>query len=225
MQILHDGQIDKAAFKQLLLRQRISRERFKSPLTPRQTTDALTAAFEAEIEYRRNTPQLTPEAVARVEEAALWLCGDGSAGLMLLGTVGSGKTTLMRAVAALVNCFKPKDFYGQPTALTLVTATDLARIARDDYKKFRELCQRPMLGLDDLGQEPAEILDYGNSATPAIELLSRRYDDQLFTLCTSNLGKSGEHSVRSRYGDRTADRLNEMMHTISFGGKSYRKSQ
>ena len=68
-----------------------------------------------------------------------------------------------------------------------------------------------MLGIDDLGTEPSEVLDYGNVYTPVIDLLTKRYEEQLFTVITTNLTPQ---QIREHYGDRIADRLNEMVKKI-----------
>ena len=39
-----------------------------------------------------------------------------------------------------------------------------------------------VLGLDDLGTEQSEVLDYGNVYTPAIDPKIKRYEEQLFTI-------------------------------------------
>ena len=44
-----------------------------------------------------------------------------------------------------------------------------------------------VLGLDDLGTEQSEVLDYGNVYTPVIDLLTKRYVEQFFTIITTNL--------------------------------------
>ena len=44
-----------------------------------------------------------------------------------------------------------------------------------------------VLGFDDLGTEPSEVSDYGNVYTPVIDLLTKRYEEQLFTIITTNL--------------------------------------
>lgn len=141
---------------------------------------------------------------------------------MLLGMPGNGKTTLMRAIVSLINLYDLKSPYGDPVAVRSIAATELARINRDDYPRFKKLCNEPMLAIDDLGQEPSEILDYGNVATPAVDLLCHRYNEQLFTLVTTNLAKQGQRSIRATYGDRIADRFNEMMDFIVFNEPSYR---
>ena len=76
-----------------------------------------------------------------------------------------------------------------------------------------------MPAIDDAGIEPLEVMEYGNTVSPMVELLTRRYDEQLFTLLTPNLTPEG---IRKRYGDRIADRLSEMAVVIPFKNPSYR---
>ena len=76
-----------------------------------------------------------------------------------------------------------------------------------------------MLGIDDLGTEPQEVMDFGNVVTPVIDLLTKRYDEQLFTIITTNLTPK---QIRKHYGDRIADRLNEMVEKIVFNNGTYR---
>ena len=75
------------------------------------------------------------------------------------------------------------------------------------------------LGIDDIGTEPAEVQDYGNFIYPIKELLAMRYDAQLFTVFTTNLEPK---EIRQRYGDRIADRLNEMMTKVVYRNPTYR---
>ena len=77
-----------------------------------------------------------------------------------------------------------------------------------------------MLAIDDLGTEPVEVLDYGNVLYPIVDLLTRRYDRQLFTVITTNLTSE---EIRAKYGERIADRLNEMMTKIVFRDSSFRR--
>ena len=76
-----------------------------------------------------------------------------------------------------------------------------------------------MLAIEDMGREPAEILEFGNTASPVIDLLEYRYDNQLFTFITTNLTPA---QIREKYGNRIADRFNEMMETIVFKNGTYR---
>jgi DNA replication protein DnaC len=77
-----------------------------------------------------------------------------------------------------------------------------------------------MLAIDDLGIEPVEVMDFGNVLCPVVDLLTKRYDMQLFTIITTNLTPS---EIREKYGDRIADRMNEMMVKIIFNNDTYRK--
>ena len=58
-----------------------------------------------------------------------------------------------------------------------------------------------------------------NIITPIIDLLTKRYEAQLFTIVTTNLDPK---DIRKRYGDRIADRLNEMMEKIVYRNPTYR---
>ena len=51
-------------------------------------------------------------------------------------------------------------------------------------------------------------------------MLYYRYDNQLFTIITSNL--IGDEDIEKRYGERIADRFIEMFDLIGFENKSYR---
>lgn len=222
-------QIDIAALKQQLRLRKTTKGLFRLPLTESQTYQALMAAVQVEVEYRGMTYEPSAELVDYVTKAAKWLYDGNKFGLMLLGQPGNGKTTLMRAICSLLNYFEVKDPYGERVHIRTVSATELARINRDNYEVFKKICNEPMLAIDDLGQEPNEILDYGNVATPAVDLLCHRYNEQLFTIVTTNLGKRSDDpakkssTLRGRYGDRIADRFNEMMSFIVFKNKSYRR--
>ena len=76
-----------------------------------------------------------------------------------------------------------------------------------------------MLAIDDLGTEPLEIQDYGNIMSPMVDLLTRRYDKQLFAIVTTNLMPK---EIRPKYGVRIGDRFNEMMVKIQFENDTYR---
>lgn len=63
----------------------------------------------------------------------------------------------------------------------------IAQFRKNDYNRFLYLTQTDLLGIDDLGTEPAEVQDCGNIMYPIKELLTMRYDAQLFTVFTTNL--------------------------------------
>ena len=57
-----------------------------------------------------------------------------------------------------------------------------------------------VLGLDDLGTEPSEVLDYGNVYTPVIDLLTKRYEEQLSPLSRPTSHRN-VHQLDSKYNN------------------------
>lgn len=203
-----------------LLQRKITRERFSLPYTDEQVKDMLTASVMAEVAHRHQQYRASPEMDSYIEKAALWLKNQETFGLLMCGVPGNGKTTLMRAIQNLINILDLKDeYYNQSLALTIIDAREIARLNKDDYNTFKAYRNKPMLAIDDLGLEPTEVLDYGNILSPVIDLLSYRYNEQLFTIITTNLKPQ---EIREKYRDRIADRFNEMMTKIIFKNATYR---
>ena len=210
-------------FKQLLLSQKHTTHRFRLPLTFPQAIDALNAAYIAEVEYRQRKYIPDCDTVAHIQHAARWLTEPcPKFGMLLCGQCGNGKSTLVRAIRSLVQLLYSASSYDDQRYLRIVDAKEVVATAKADYRQFTDLCKTDMLAIDDLGIEPSEVLDYGNVLNPAIDLLTRRYNDQLFTLVTTNLTPQ---QIREHYGDRIADRFNEMMSRIVFNNPSYRNAQ
>jgi DNA replication protein DnaC len=76
-----------------------------------------------------------------------------------------------------------------------------------------------MMAVEDMGREPVEVMDYGNVTNPVIDLMEYRYNEQLFTVITTNLSP---RQIAEKYGKRLADRFNEMFRKIIFKNGSYR---
>ena len=221
LQIDKDNKINAEALKSMLLRQGIIRPRFRMPYTEEQVRDMLAASMEIEVYSRHQSYRQSQMMDGYIAHAAKWLTAQSSKfGLMLCGLTGNGKTTLTKAIISLVRLCNIKDEYsGDVWSCRFEDAKDLMRVYRDKYENFKHIRSRPMLAIDDLGCEPAEVLDYGTATTPIIDLLCYRYSEQLFTIVTTNLtGKQ----IREKYGDRIADRFNEMMDVIIFENGSYR---
>ena len=84
-----------------------------------------------------------------------------------------------------------------------------------------------MLAIDDVGEEPAEVISFGMVYTPIRDLLEERYSRQKLTIITTNLveNKSKEiFQISSHYGERVVDRIREMMKILTFRNASYRDS-
>lgn len=148
-------------------------------------------------------------------------------GILLCGNCGNGKTTTLNAFASVSKYLEDR-FRRQcmtngkwPETINIekTTARRLSQIAKDENamneaKKVHVLC------IDDIGLEPTEVLDYGNAINPVIEIMEQRYQRQLFTFVTTNLTPP---QIREKYGDRIADRFNEMMRCIVYKNPTFRK--
>ena len=199
-----------------------TRERFRLPFSKDDTVRVLLAAVKAEVERRNKTFVMSNALLTQTEQIAEWLTGDHSKfGLMLCGGCGNGKTTFVKTFQQILNKFEIKvdDDYSERYSIRIVNARDLARVCKEDYDEWRSLCYKHMLAIDDFGTEPLEVMNYGNVLYPITDLLTRRYDRHLYTILTTNLTPQ---EIRPRYGDRIADRLNEMMGKVIFANSTYR---
>lgn len=186
----------------------------------KQATDILLAAYQAEVEYRHRRfieDDETKNNIGRL--AAFLIRDDAKFGVMLCGVPGNGKTTLLYAFQSAMNWMSGAGFFGQERkGIRIVDAKEIAAYARDP-KGFHELRSAPMIGIEDMGREPTEVLDYGNVINPVVDMIEYRYNMQLFTFITTNLTKA---QIREKYGNRIADRFNEMLEVIIFKNETYR---
>ena len=184
------------------------------------------AAVQAEIELRRRTYEDVPELHEQIKKIAeLFTSPTYKFGIMLCGGVGNGKSTMMKALQSLLIQLDIRITHNtsfETLGMKIISAKELGRQIRVDPKNSLRYQELTMLGIDDLGEEEATMMDYGNRVTPVIDLLSYRYDQMLFTMVTTNLTPK---QIRSTYGDRIADRFNEMMLIIPYETPSFRTPQ
>lgn len=156
----------------------------------------------------------------RLTKAAKWLCRECKPGLMLYGKIGSGKTTLARAIVQLIGVLYNSIYPDEKKYIYKVSSLDLGKdVTNED--KFGRIKREEMLFIDDVGIEPSTVKVYGNELSPMTEIIYSRYDSRKLTIVTSNL--RGDE-FRQRYGDRIGDRLLEMFDTIEFNQTlSYRR--
>ena len=207
--------------KSILLQRKIMKPRFRLPMSAEQAYDCLLAATMAEVEFRHRSFYENDDCKAQLRQMAQWLTSNSRKfGILLCGGCGNGKSTLLKAFQQLLNYLSIPNPDGQGNyGIQITDSKYVAHLAKTDYPSFMKLYQRDMLGIDDLGTEPQEVVDFGNVVTPAIDLLTKRYDEQLFTIITTNLTPQ---QIRKTYGDRIADRLNEMVKKIVFNNGTYR---
>ncbi len=206
--------------RQILLRSHPITTRFRLPMTKEQAADALRGAIMAEVARRHRSYVESAELMSQIEQMAQWLTSpQGKFCMLLCGTCGNGKTTFVKALQALLCMLELTDADNERCGFQIMDAKDIAWMCRDERPAWQKLCRRKMLAIDDLGTEPTEVQEYGNRMNPVIDLFYKRYDMQLFTIITTNLLPD---EIRKKYGDRVADRLNEMACRIVFENDSYR---
>ena len=103
--------------------------------------------------------------------------------------------------------------------MRIIDAKSMAAICKSNYEDWKRLMHQDLLAIDDLGTEPREVMNYGNIINPTVDILTRRYENQLFTIISTNLTPP---QISQVYGERIADRMREMMEVIPFTNSSYR---
>ena len=195
---------------------------FKLPMTVDEAEVYIRGAFEAQVELRGGVVEYDEMTTKNLRLVAETLAGDGHKfGLLLAGTCGNGKTTTMRAVQSVVQLLN-NTYYnrrGEGIGNRLLEAKEITQLS-DKSGQLTVYQTIPLLFLDDLGREPTEVMRYGNVTSPITELLEYRYNQRLTTIVTTNLEPS---EIREKYGDRIADRFNEMFALVSYTGVSYRR--
>lgn len=212
-----------------LLRRKTTRVRFRIPLDEERTERLLLAAYAAEVEYRHEECRMDAETQMNVKNIARALTAPvPKFGVLLCGVPGNGKTTMVYALQNTINYLADNHVFDRmyryederkAIGLRIVDAREVVESAKD-YNVFKAYRSIPYMAIEDIGREPTEVLDYGNVLNPVIDLLEYRYTNQLFTVVSTNLTPK---QVREKYGNRIADRFNEMMSVIVFGqNTSYR---
>ena len=148
-------------------------------------------------------------------------------GILLCGNCGNGKTTTLNAFATVTKYLHElykkqsmeKSVWPKMIKIEKTSARRLSQVAKEEML-MNEAKNADILCIDDMGLEPTEVLDYGNAINPVIEIMEARYRQQLFTFVTTNLTPP---QVREKYGDRIADRFNEMMKCIVYKNSTFRK--
>ena len=182
----------------------------------------LLAAYQAEVERRHRVFEQNEYFNEQLNLIANYLTGGSKKfGLMFCGLCGNGKTTWAKALQLLVSGLNLKNpinnlYYVFP----LWNAKDLAMRSKGNYNDWRNVMRYQLMIVDDLGTEPREVMEFGNVYTPLIDLITTRYEEQLYTIFTTNLTPA---QLEEKYGKRIVDRLNEMVEKVVFENESYRR--
>jgi DNA replication protein DnaC len=218
------GQINVEEFKSWLTRQKTTKELFRWSCSTEEAFNLLQAAYSAEVAQRGAVCDMIKEVNDNLWSTAVAMTNKSTkCGILLCGNCGNGKTTTMNAfvtVSKYLDALSRRNRGSiNPLNIQQTSARRLTQVAKDE-NCMNEAKRAQVLCIDDMGLEPTEVLDFGNAINPVIEILEHRYRQQLFTFITTNLTPK---QIREKYGDRIADRFNEMMKCIVYTNPTFRK--
>jgi hypothetical protein len=139
-------------------------------------------------------------------------------GLMLSGSIGTGKTLIMDAMQIFAQA-APVPF----RQFRMIRTVELADKVRQDVNLIEDY-SRGDYCFDDFGQEPREIMHFGERISVMDRIIGRRYErfcyGKAITHMTTNLSPN---EIVEVYGSRVADRMREMFTAVPLNGASRRK--
>ena len=183
---------------------------------PPEEEDAFREVTEAELLARadamaRRGYRHSEETLAALRD---WMEGRG---LILMGGVGSGKTSFFRALRHPMTQ-REGDRGGTIAVFPMMDV--VGRTVQDVRETMERLAESEVV-LDDVGAEPA-FNDFGSRLELLPWLVEMRLRSKAKTDFTTNL--TGEE-LRGRYGMRTVDRMHELAAAHRFTGKSMRATR
>jgi hypothetical protein len=151
----------------------------------------------------------------------LYLKGDPSCkldvnrGIYMTGTIGSGKTILMKTFLSVMDRLTHH-------LTKCIPCKNLYEVIRE--KGINNISSGPLF-LDDLGRENIEEIDYGRKITPIIDLFSSRYENGAMTFATSNFKLETLEGDKDHagYGTFIITRMEEMFNVVVLPGACRRK--
>lgn len=111
-------------------------------------------------------------------------------GLFIPGSVGNGKTTMLKAIRDLLVYLIDNErirYCEGAKYPRFVTGNEMVECLLDSRASFRELKTAKYLFIDELGSEQTEVSSYGMVYRPFYDILNYRYENLLPTFISSNL--------------------------------------
>ena len=176
-------------------------------------TNDLWVIYSQLVNVKNPGKEVNDSCIKYLKRIAKWLTTSNSKdSLLIVGSVGNGKTTLLKSVKIYIDNLHKCDYW-----VTFQTAKEL-------YKNFdiapTNPYKHPLYIIDDLGAEPTERIDFGNTVTPMIDIICYRYNRDLPFIATTNIDF---YEIENKYDLRIKDRLIEMCDILFIEEDSYRK--
>lgn len=155
---------------------------------------------------------LTEQQIAVIFELAKWFMGEYKphCGILLMGNIGVGKTTIMQAMLAYYAFINNKvipEFHAKQLPV------EITNRGIDYFYK------RPLF-VDDLGKEPPITTIWGQKFDTWPDLFAIRYEHRAITFATANYNME---SFGKLYGEVVTDRMREHFNIFVLKGESLRK--
>lgn len=136
-----------------------------------------------------------------------------NAGIFISGSIGAGKTILMRAFLKLLQKYTSRIVFDADCKNFNKQYIQVTEQHDNEYFKYR-----PMY-FDDLGREGKQVKIYGTEISPVTDVLFQRYDTGAYTFATSNYDIE---ALKKMYGLAIVDRLGNMFNVFEMKNKSRR---
>lgn len=139
-----------------------------------------------------------------------WLSDNKGKGLYLTGSVGTGKSVIMRLVLPVyfrIQYNKNMRVIGLPDFITM------------DPEDMRDYLNRSIIAIDEFGREPLAT-DYGKKYEAAPVLIESCEVETKLLFVTTNAKRA---DIVRRYGEHTMDRIEKLCRIVSISQKSKRK--
>lgn len=180
-----------------------------------------------EVVDGRNPGSLRPSDALKADLRAIagWITSDRRPNLVLSSSYGKGKTTAVKAIRSVMGLCS--------NHLRILTAQEIMEQCStpNGLEAKQYYSEMPFLAIDDLGFEPTVCKFYGNGSTPVVDILEKRYELNLPTIITTNLGwkklpdKSEINEIEERYGTHLFQRLLENSCFLKFSQPNYRTAE
>jgi chromosomal replication initiation ATPase DnaA len=157
------------------------------------------------------------------------ISGDLKKGLYIAGPCGTGKSVLLRILAALSN-YGNIEYEADRRKIKLVWAENRAddicnNVTITGIESVARLRNLDVLNINDFGSGQAEQVYMGNRINAIRLILEARGDSYgKFTLLTSNFPIYNE-LIKQQYGARVVSRLSEMCNYFELTGEDWRKKR
>lgn len=210
-----------AGIKESASRASIARP-FEIDMPEAKVTEALAYLYALKCAQTGKVADITPMVTKAIERAAHWLVNPERVSLKILGTPGTGKTTLLFAIREFIFRHNQTQPFGRP-GLCIQPALMIADsfLRNDANFDLRRATLIPILAIDDVGVEPTEVKYYGSELRPITDIILHRSNENKPTIIVSNFGES---DFLNKYGERVFDRLKDMT-TILMNGESNRSNR